>query len=88
MGIERELQIANSRQSVVCFFFISGCACAVSGLMAEPPPISVVDRESCRYGKSLRLLALTEYGSCFGGLCEACAAVQSDPEGHSELVVP
>ena len=42
-------------------------------------------KRGARYGKSLRQLALTEYGSCFGGRCEACAAVQSDPEGHSEL---
>ena len=34
-------------------------------------------KKGARYGKSLRQLALTEYGSCFGGRCEACAAVHS-----------
>ena len=41
-----------------------------------------------RYGKSLRQLALAEHGRCIGGRYEACAAVQSDPEGRSELDVP
>ena len=45
-------------------------------------------KRGARYGKSLRQLALTEYGSCFGGRCEACAAVQSDPEERSGLGVP
>ena len=38
--------------------------------------------------KSLRQLALAEYDSSFGGRCEACAAVHSDLEAHSELDVP
>ena len=45
-------------------------------------------KRGARYGKSLRQLALAEYGSCFGGRCEACAAVHSDPERRSELDVP
>ena len=45
-------------------------------------------KTGARYAKSLRQLALAEYGSCFGGRCEACAAVQSDPDGHSERDVP
>ena len=30
-------------------------------------------KTGARYAKSLRQLALAEYGSCFGGRCEACA---------------
>ena len=42
-------------------------------------------KRGARYGKSLRQLALAEYGCCFGGRCEACAAVHSDPERRSEV---
>ena len=45
-------------------------------------------KRGARYGKSLRQLALAEYGSCFGGRCEVCAARRSDPEARSEDDLP
>ena len=45
-------------------------------------------KRGARYGKSLRQLALAEYGSCYGGRCETCAAVRSDPEVRSEVDLP
>ena len=45
-------------------------------------------RRSARYAKSLRQLALAEYGSSSGGRCEARAAVHSDPQWRSEVDLP
>ena len=45
-------------------------------------------KRGARYAKSLRQLAVAEYGSCYGGRCETCVAVRSDPEGRSEIDLP
>ena len=34
-------------------------------------------KTGARYAKSLRQLAFAEYGSCFGGRCEACETAEA-----------
>ena len=45
-------------------------------------------KKGTRFAKSLRQLALAEYGSSYGGRCEARAAVHSDPQWRSEVDLP
>ena len=45
-------------------------------------------KKGTRFAESLRQLALAEYGSSYGGRCEARAAVHSDPQWRSEVDLP
>ena len=57
--------------------------------VVTPGQRALLDKKrGARYAKSLRQLALAEYGRCFGGRCEVCAARRSDPEGRSEDDLP